>query len=129
MTEVPEEFPQNRLPTLDFTLWLEEWLINHSYFEKDMKTPLVIMKRSAMSCNQRAAILANELVRRLSNINHEYVPQEEIETHVEKFIQQLKNSEYSFKETREHVVNGLKGWKSTTNTQTSHKKQKKKQTK
>ena len=109
--EVPEQFSKNRLPTLDFSLWLEDWLINHTYYEKDMKTPYVIMKRSAISCNQRAAILANELVRRLSNVNHEHVPNEEIIEVMEGFIKQLKNSEYPIKEAREHTINGIKGWK------------------
>ena len=41
--EIPEEFPLNSLPTLDFVLWLEIWGINHSYFEKLMKTPYLLM--------------------------------------------------------------------------------------
>jgi hypothetical protein len=51
--EIPEEFKDHKLPTLDFYLWLaRSGLLNHSYFQKDMKTPLVIMERSAMSTNQ-----------------------------------------------------------------------------
>ena len=38
--EIPEEFKDNKLPTLDFFLWLERsGLLNHSYFQKSMKTP------------------------------------------------------------------------------------------
>ena len=66
--ETPEEFPRNRLPTLDFVLWLERWGINHSYFEKLMKTPYLLMQRSAMGEQQHMSILANELVRMLSNV-------------------------------------------------------------
>ena len=67
--EAPEDFPDNRLPTLDTKLWLEKGLLVHTYFEKSMKSPFLLMKRSAMSQHQRCAILANELVRRLSNID------------------------------------------------------------
>ena len=48
-TEAPEVFNENKLPTLDFKLWLVLGIIVHSYFEKEMRTPYVIMKRSAMS--------------------------------------------------------------------------------
>ena len=34
-----------------------------------MKTPFVVMNRSAMASQQKISILANELVRRLSNTN------------------------------------------------------------
>ena len=39
--EVPEEFPENKLPTFDFLLWIElSCILNQSYFQKAMKTPL-----------------------------------------------------------------------------------------
>ena len=53
--EIPEDFQDSKLPTLDFFLWLDRnGLLNHSYFQKSMKTPLVIMEKSAMS--QRAEV-------------------------------------------------------------------------
>ena len=72
--ETPEKFPENKLPTLDFLLWLEKsgplkGLLNHSYFKKPMKAPLVIMKDSAIGDHQRYSIISNELIRRLSNAN------------------------------------------------------------
>ena len=51
--EVCDDFEDNCLPTLDFKLWLEgeEQLINHTYFEKEMRSQLMIPeqrdKRSA----------------------------------------------------------------------------------
>ena len=66
--EIPEEFPDSKLPTLDFFLWLEKSrLLNHSYFQKSMRTPLLIMASSAMGQQQRYSILSNEMIRRLSN--------------------------------------------------------------
>ena len=110
--EIPEDFKDNKLPTLDFFLWLEKrGLLNHSFFQKPMKTPLVLMAQSAMSDNQRHSILAQELIRRLSNTNHEVEDIEERTTIMETFIQQLKSSGYTRKVTREIVVSGTTGWK------------------
>ena len=84
--EIPEEFPDNKLPTLDFFLWLEmNRLLNHSYFQKSVKTPLVIMEKSAMSHNQRYSILSNEMIRRLSNTNHEVPDIEDVTNIIETF--------------------------------------------
>ena len=109
-TEAPEEFKQNRLPTLDFVLWLTNGILYHSYFEKEMKSQFTIMRRSAMSEQQKASILSNELVRRLSNI-HRDVLEEELEPVIEHFIQQLKNSGYERKQAKEVVVCGVVGWR------------------
>ena len=85
-TEFPEDLPMARLPTLEFMVWLVYGLINHSYNDKVMKTPFLTMKRSAMEDHQRSSILANELVRRLSNINYGNIGQEETNEVVENFI-------------------------------------------
>ena len=68
-TECPEEFEKNRLPTLDFMLWMVDGILYHSYFKKTMKSQFTIMQRTAMSEHQKLSILRNELVRRLSNIH------------------------------------------------------------
>ena len=75
-TEAPEEFPKNRLPTLDFLLWMVEGILRHSYYEKSMKSQYTVMQRSAMSEHQRMAILSNELVWRLSTIHTEVLKEE-----------------------------------------------------
>ena len=68
--ETPEDFPNEELPTLDFKIWQEQdQSIDHTYYQKPMKTPLVIMARSGMSVQQKIQILANELTGRISNIN------------------------------------------------------------
>ena len=49
--EIEEEFPSQRLPTLDFELWIDhsqDGMIKHNYFQKKMKIPFVVMKKSAM---------------------------------------------------------------------------------
>ena len=109
--EIASEFANKRLPTLDFELWLEtDGTINHSYFQKPMKTQYITMKRSAMAQTQKMSILSNEMVRRLSNINHLGVEKEEILKVGEQFIRELKVSGYNRKEAREIVVSGMTGW-------------------
>ena len=65
----------------------------HSYYGKPMKTQYTVLQRSTMSEHQRVAIFSNELVRRLSTI-HRDVLDEEMEGVIEKYIAQLKTSEY-----------------------------------
>ena len=64
-----------------------------------------------MGDQQRHSILANELIRRLSNTEHEKNDTEETSKIIETFIQQLKSSGYNRKQAREIVVAGLLGWK------------------
>ena len=110
-TESQENFETERLPTLDFELWLEKGKIHHSYYQKPMKTPYILMARSAMSYQQKMQINSNELTRRLSNIRIESVNQKEINQIIEQFIQELKNSGYNQKQAKEIVCSGIKGWK------------------
>ena len=109
-TELREDFQDRKLPTLDCKLWLEEdGSLNHTYFEKDMRSQLVIPEKSAMAMSQKISILSNDLVRRLSNINVEKVEEEEKVRVVEHFITQLKTSGYDRKKAREIVVSGIVG--------------------
>ena len=92
--EVASDFSNKRLPTLDFNLWQEEeGILTHSYYEKEMKTQLMIEKDSAMAVKQKYTIMTNELTRRLYNIDEEVPDKEaEIEEVLETFTKQLKNS-------------------------------------
>ena len=61
-TELQEDFPDGRLKILDFKMWLEEdQEVNHTFFDKSMKTQLQLPKRSAMSEKQKISILSNDL--------------------------------------------------------------------
>jgi hypothetical protein len=104
--EVPEDFPNGKMPTLDFDMEIVGWGLTHSYFEKSMKTPY--LTNSAMGEQQKYGILANELIRRLSNVSDGIGICERLKI-VEKYIQQLKNSGYTRKQSREAVTSGLWG--------------------
>ena len=110
--EVEKDFSNNKLPTLDTELWMQEdGTVRHGYFEKEMKSQLMLDKASAMSIKQKHCIQANELTRRLYNLdrNNEDL-EEEIEKVIENFTRQCKNSGWSRKEVKEMVVNGHTGW-------------------
>ena len=68
--ETEDEFIDKKLPRLDFSIWQEpDGTLNHTYYQKNMKTPFVIMSRSGMARQQQYQILSNELTRRLQNIH------------------------------------------------------------
>ena len=74
-----------------------------------MASPFSVMERSALSENSKNATLAQELVRRMMNTT-EYLPQEERNKIIEKFITRLKRSGYNKDQIRNIVVSGLKGY-------------------
>ena len=84
-------------------------VILFSYFEKTMRSQLVMMQRSAQGEQQKMDILSNELVRRLSNVS-EGVDFEESLQIVNHYTKQLKNSGYEWKQSREIVICGLRGY-------------------
>ena len=91
--ESQEEYENERLPTLDFAIWQEDMgTLNHSYFQKDMKSPYVIMSRSAMATQQKIQILSNEVTRRIFNINKDKNTQQEYNKMLDKMTQELRNS-------------------------------------
>ena len=109
--EVPEDFENEKLPTLDFSLWMENGLLVHTYYQKSMKTPFVVMERSAMGSKQKMEILSNEVVRRLTNVDHERLGVEEQRIVLEQMTQELKNSGYKIEQARDIIISGFRGWK------------------
>ena len=64
--EVAGDFPNKKLPTLDFNLWKkEDQSLSHCYYEKEMKSQILLEKDSAMGMRQKYCINSNELTRRL----------------------------------------------------------------
>ena len=110
--EIGEDFKDQRLPTLDCKLWFnEDWSLNHTYFEKEMKSKMMIPEKSAMAKTQRMNILSNDLVRRVSNVKLEQAEEGKVLRIVDQYTGQLKTSGYGRKKCREIVIAGLVGWK------------------
>ena len=57
------------------------------------------------------AILANDLVRRMSNINMDKINKEEVMGVVENYTRMMVTSGYDRSQAREAIVSGLRGWK------------------
>ena len=72
-----------------------------------MKTPYVIMARSAMSSQQKVQILSNELARRMFNIKENNM-KENIRV-MDEMASELKNSEYKYKTAREIIISCVRG--------------------
>ena len=71
-----------------------------------MRTPYLTLQMSAISDHQRYSILANDLVKRLSNINIERVGQEEVIQIVERFILLLNRRKYEMDEEEQAELDG-----------------------
>ena len=106
--ETVSDFPKGRLPTLAFEIWLEKSGIRHSYFEKDMRSQIMTMKRSSQSEQSKFSILVNKLSRRFEVLDSQIEMSEKVEI-IDHFTQQLKNSGYSNDQIREIIISGLKG--------------------
>ena len=107
--ELCGDFVDGRLPTLSFSIWPGKDKIEHSYFEKSMKNQTLLMARTSMCRHQILNIMSNELIRRLEMVD-KVISQNEKNEIVNKYVQQLVNSEYSWKMCREIVVSGLIGF-------------------
>ena len=109
--EVESDFADNRLPTLDFSLWMrDDNTLTHTYFEKPMKTQLLMEQNSAMGKRQKYCILAEETTRRLYNMAEDR-EEEDTERVLEQMTRQLKNSGWSRPEIREILCSGYRGWR------------------
>ena len=108
--ETVYNFKNKRLATLDFEAEVIENQVVYSYFQKPMKSPLVIGEASAMSDHQKFSILSNEVIRRMSNISDsDKISQKERVDIINKFTRELKSSGYTRRRAREIVVCGLLG--------------------
>ena len=106
--ELAEEFDDNRLPTLSFAIWPEENEIAHSYFEKTMRNQVLMMERSSIGQQAKVNIMSNELRRRLEVLS-DCISEQEVTSVINKYIQQLTNSGYNWKQQREIIISALKG--------------------
>ena len=99
--ETAEDFRGNKLPTLDFNLYMKDDMrLTHGYYETEMKSQMVVGRELAMGTRQKFSILSNEIARRLYSIEEigiEEKEEEQMEV-MEDYTRQLKNSGWSRKE-------------------------------
>ena len=92
--ELCDDFEDKRLPTLSFSLYMTDCGIEHTYYEKAMKNQILVVERSAIGRQPLMSIMTNEVRRRLEVIGAS-VSQNEHDKIVDKYTQQLVNSEYN----------------------------------
>ena len=74
-----------------------------------MRNQTLVVERSALGRNSLMNIMSNELERRLE-VLHDDLPQVEVNSVINKYTQQLINSEYNWKQCRDIVVSALLGY-------------------
>ena len=90
-------FDGNVLPNdSESTNNLEKRIISRMSSEKQMRNQVLLVERSAMGKQSMFAILSNELRRRLEVLDSNLPQSEKVEI-VNKFVQQLVNSEFKWK--------------------------------
>ena len=107
--EIPEDFDNGKLPTLDTQVWLEGDRLMYSFYEKPMAAKTVMRRESALSENTKVSSLSQDLIRRLKNINLELPTSARVEA-INDFASKLMSSGYTRDQTRTIVVAGIKGY-------------------
>ena len=123
-SEVPGDFENNRLPTLDFSMWIgkdhiqegenKNGKIIYNFYEKEINSKFCVMERTAMSENSKTSTLSQDLIRRMMNTS-ELVDQQERNATIEKYIDKLKVSGYSEIQVKNIIESGLKGYETKLN--------------
>ena len=106
-----EDFENGKMQILNFEIWYDarNGIVRHGFFEKPMRTPLVVMERSALCCQQKHSILANDLVRRLSNLDMTLGISDHIGV-INDYTYKLKISGYTRGQAKEIIVSGIRGF-------------------
>ena len=108
--ETESDFQDGWLPTLD-TSWKvgDRNQVLYRHFEKETATNQTIQKSSAMGENVKVQIVAQDLVRRLSNTMEALGSKEKARV-VDEYAQKLLNSGYEEYQVRRIIVSGIKGF-------------------
>ena len=107
--ELCKDFPNERLPTLSFSMWQDIGGLKHTYYEKEMKNQTLLLERTSLNRQSLYSILSNELRRRLETLDDELGQAETIEI-IDTYIQQLVDSEFNWRQIREIIVSSLTYW-------------------
>ena len=112
--ETAEDFRNERLPTLDFSMWLDQCengmqSIKYTFYEKEINTKFCIMEKSAVAEKSKISSLTQEVIRRMVNTCGD-MEQGERNAILESFIEKLKVSGYKKAQIKEIITCGLKGY-------------------
>ena len=103
--DFPENYKEKKMPILDLKVWMNDMKeIEYLFYEKPMRSNLVIGKKSALPQSMKMRSLTQEAFRRIHN-TRENLHEEFLPDTLTKFMQKLKESGY----TEEDRFNILKG--------------------
>ena len=109
--ESGEDFKEGWLPTLDVELKVaKNNTIDYRFFEKSTTTNQTVHKKSAMEENAKIQILANDVVRRLSNTKEHNGDYQEASRVIDGYGQKLLNSGFLIDQVRNILIKGIKGF-------------------
>ena len=95
---------------LDVSVWLDREegypRVRHSFYEKPITSPLVFHGRGACASRQKIVTLAEEIKRRMLNMDTEHTKEERL-TVIRKFIQKMVDSSYTTETRREILASGI----------------------
>ena len=96
---------------LDISVWAGkdkegDETVYYEFYEKKVTSPLVIMKRSAISENTTRTVLSQELIRRMRNTDMRIGKEKKVKI-VEKFMRKMRKSGYDEKQKKETLKVGL----------------------
>ena len=106
--DVPSNYSSNKMPVLDLQVWLDENnRVRYTFYEKPMKSNMVIDKSSALPYSMKMKALTQETFRRIHNTDEEYFKEHKGEI-LSKYMQKLRNSGYSELERYNILLGGFK---------------------
>ena len=107
-TESQHEFTNLRMPTLDTEMWMtESGEIRYAFYRKEIGSDYCVMNDSAAPHQQKRAILAQEVVRRMKNSSEKEPVEDRIQI-LEDFSVMMTKSGYDMDTQTEIFISGLK---------------------
>ena len=105
-----EEMFDQVLQTLDLVLWVtNQNMVMISFYEKEIVSPMMLHKRTAIPEGVRGSALNQEIVRRTVKTSKMVKIEDRVNV-VDYYCQKLINSEFNRTETRRVTIGGLKGY-------------------
>ena len=111
--ELQCDFKDNPIPTLDYKLTLDQATeespscLSYTFFEKEVNSKYVIMERSSMSFDMKRNSLAQDVCRRLDNLDKTR-DKSEGDHILDYFDDKLKHSGYSQNQRRTITISGIR---------------------
>ena len=104
--DLPELHASGRCLMLDIQVWLEKRkgysVIRHSFYQKEITSPLVFHAQGAHSWRSKLITLAEEMRRRYLHMDQDHTWEEQYPI-MKDFLQKMADSGYSH-QTREEVI-------------------------